>query len=150
VIMMTAAVRDLHRCYPKKFLTDVRTHYPEVWENNPHITYLEERDPTVETIDCRYPLIDYANSRPYHCLHGYLSFLNSQLGLQIYPTEFKGDIHFTSEEREWASQVHELTRLDCPFWILSAGGKYDITIKWWSTARYQQVIDHFAGKIAFV
>jgi len=37
-VMLTAAVRDLHACYQGKFLTDVRTPYPQLWENNPHIT----------------------------------------------------------------------------------------------------------------
>lgn len=31
-----------------------------------------------------------------------------------------------------------------------AGGKYDFTAKWWNPACYQQVVDHFRGKIAFV
>jgi hypothetical protein len=31
-----------------------------------------------------------------------------------------------------------------------AGGKYDITIKWWSWRRFQQVIDHFRDRILFV
>src|SRR5439155_26233650 len=44
----------------------------------------------------------------------------------------------------------ELTRRDIPFWIVAGGGKYDITIKWWSTERYQQVIDHFRERIVFV
>lgn len=150
VVMMTAAIRDLHRCYPKQFLTDVRTHFPEVWENNPYITYLEESRSDVEVINCHYPLINYANSRPYHCLHGYISFLNTKLGLQIVPTAFKGDIHLSREEKEWASQVHEIAGEDIPFWIVSAGGKHDITIKWWATERYQSVVDHFRGRIAFV
>jgi ADP-heptose:LPS heptosyltransferase len=37
-----------------------------------------------------------------------------------------------------------------PFWIIAAGGKYDYTIKWWSRRRYQEVVDHFAGRILFV
>jgi SAM-dependent methyltransferase len=31
-----------------------------------------------------------------------------------------------------------------------AGGKNDYTIKWWDHRRYQEVIDHFNGKIQFV
>jgi len=46
--------------------------------------------------------------------------------------------------------VHELTGRDIPFWIISAGGKFDVTIKWWSHERYQTVVDHFRGKIQFV
>ena len=58
LVMLTAAVRDLHRCHPGKFLTDVRTSCPELWEHNPHLTPLRETDPGVEQIDCHYPLIE--------------------------------------------------------------------------------------------
>src|SRR5436853_5966549 len=90
IVMLTAAVRDLHRCYPNQFATDVRTLCPELWENNPYITPLAESSPGVEFIECSYPLIDRCGDIPYHCLHGYIDFLNTQLGLAIKPTEFKG------------------------------------------------------------
>jgi FkbM family methyltransferase len=150
VVLMTAAVRDLHLCYPGQFQTDVRTHFPDVWDFNPHLTHLEERDPDVQVIQCQYPLIDFSNSRPYHVIHGYIDFLNRILGLDIKPTAFHGDIHLSEDERNWASQVHELTGSPIPFWIVSAGGKYDITIKWWSTDYFQSVVDHFKNQIAFV
>ena len=37
-----------------------------------------------------------------------------------------------------------------PFWIVVAGGKFDFTAKWWDVARWQAVVDHFAGRILFV
>lgn len=150
IVMLTAAVRDLHRCYPRAFVTDVRTVCPELWEHNPYITELSEDEPGVEEIECSYPLINRCNETPYHCLHGFIEFFNSRLGLNIKPTAFKGDIHLSPRERYWYSQVHELTREATPFWIVSAGGKYDVTIKWWETARYQQVVNHFQGRIQFV
>ena len=33
---------------------------------------------------------------------------------------------------------------------MASGGKFDYTIKWWSHERYQQVVDHFEGRIEFV
>lgn len=148
--MLTAAVRDLHKRYPRRFVTDVRTSCPALWENSPYITPLSEEDPRVKVLDCSYPLINTSNSRPYHCLHGFISYLNDRLGLDIQPTAFRGDIHLSAQEKAWFSQVHELAGIDLPFWIVAAGGKYDITIKWWSTERYQRVIDHFRGRIQFV
>jgi hypothetical protein len=148
--MLTAAVRDLHSCYPGQFLTDVRTSCPELWEHNPHLTSLSEKGRGVELIDCSYPLIDQSNQVPYHCLHGFIAFLNQRLGLAIRPTAFKGDIHLSDREKSWYSQVRELTRRDIPFWIVVAGGKYDVTVKWWETGRYQEVVDHFRDKIQFV
>ena len=148
--MLTAAVRDLHHRYRGRFLTDVRTMCPDLWQNNPHITPLSDDDPDAELIECTYPLINQSNRIPYHCLHGFVEFLNHRLGLNIKPTAFKGDIHFTEQEKAWHSQVHELTGEDIPFWIVAAGGKYDLTIKWWQSSRYQEVVDYFRGKIQFV
>jgi ADP-heptose:LPS heptosyltransferase len=150
VVMLTAAVRDLHRGYPNAYLTDVRTACPRLWENNPYLTPLSESDRKVEVIDCQYPLIHKSNQQPYHFLHGYIEFLNQKLGIGIKPSEFKGDIHISDLEKSWYSQVEEITGEDTPFWLISAGGKYDFTVKWWDVGRYQQVVDHFRGKILFV
>jgi ADP-heptose:LPS heptosyltransferase len=150
IVMLTAAVRDLHRCYPGRFQTDVRTRCPDLWQHNPYLTPLAEDDAGVEKLDCRYPLINRCDRTPYHCLHGFIEFLNERLGLAIRPTAFKGDIHLSAEERAWYSQVHEWTGEDTPFWIVVAGGKQDVTVKWWSAERYQAVVDHFRGRIQFV
>lgn len=149
-VMLTAAVRDLHLCCPGEFLTDVRTPCPSLWENNPNLTPLSETDPGVEVIECQYPLIHKSNQAPYHFLHGFIEFLNERLGLQIKPSAFKGDIHISPLEKSWISQVHEFTGEDTPFWIVTAGGKFDYTVKWWDPRRYQQVVDHFRGRILFV
>src|SRR6266496_2501499 len=150
LVLLTAAVRDLHRCYPGQFITDVRSAYPELWENNPYLTRLLENDPDVEVLDCEYPLINSSNQLPFHAIHGFKAFLNERLGLNIQLTEFKGDIHLSRAEKSWFSQVRELVGREIPFWIIAAGGKYDYTIKWWKTCRYQEVVDHFKGKVQFV
>ena len=150
LVMLTAAVRDLHCGHPGRFLTDVRTSCPELWEHNPHLTPLREDDPQAEVIDCQYPLIDRADQVPLHCLHGFAEFLGTRLGLNLRPTLFHGDIHLSDEERRWKSTVHELAGLDLPFWIVNAGGKFDYTAKWWDVRRHQRVVDHFRGKILFV
>lgn len=150
IVMLTAAVRDLHTCHPGRFITDVRTSCPELWEHNPHLTPLREDDPNVEIIDCHYPLIDRSNHAPYHCIHGFADFLSERLRVPVRPTLFRGDIHLSAEEQTWKSTVHELAGRDVPFWIVNAGGKFDFTIKWWDWRRYQQVIDYFRGRILFV
>jgi hypothetical protein len=150
VVMLTAAVRDLHGCYAGQFQTDVRTPCPQLWENNPYLTSLADGDLGVERIDCHYPLIHRSNHGPYHFLHGFIDFLNHRLGLHIKPLAFKGDIHLSDQEKLWVSQVHELTNEDTPFWIVNAGGKFDYTVKWWDYRRYQQVVDAFRGRILFV
>lgn len=150
ILMMTAAVRDLHLTYPGQFQTDVRTTAAQIWEHNPYITPLDPSDPSVEVIEMHYPLINQSNTGPWHFVFGYIEFLNEKLGLNIKPTAMKGDIHLSADEKRWISQVQEITHDNLPFWIIVAGGKFDFTIKWWDHARYQQVVDHFKGKIRFV
>ena len=150
IVTLTAAVRDLHRNFPEKFITDVRTPCPALWENNPYITPLDDKAEDVTVIECHYPLIHQSNQAPYHCIHGFIHFLSRHLNLNIRATEFKGDIYISDLEKSWMSQIQEMTGEDTPFWIIVAGGKYDFTAKWWSSARYQEVVDHFRGKIAFV
>ena len=42
IVILTAAVRNLHAAAPGQFQTDVRTSAPALWENNPHLTPLRE------------------------------------------------------------------------------------------------------------
>ena len=149
IVMLTAAVRDLHLAHPGRFVTDVRTAAGGLWENNPYVTPLHEGDPGVEVMKVHYPLIQQSNQRPYHFVHGFTQYLEEQLHVRIPVTAFKGDIHLAPQEKAWMSQVAELG-YHGPFWLVVAGGKFDFTAKWWNPASYQQVVDHFQGRVPFV
>jgi ADP-heptose:LPS heptosyltransferase len=150
ILMLTAAVRDLHRSHPDEFLTDVRTPFPDLWLFNPYITPLDAEDPDVRVVECHYPLINRCNTTPCHFLHAFPAYLNEKLGLRIRVTDFKGDIHLGDVEREWLAQTSGFKPFDEPYWLLVSGGKRDYTIKWWDPSRHQQVVDHFRGRIQFV
>lgn len=149
VLMLTAAVRDLHAAHPKRFVTDVRTSAPALWEQNPYISRLPDSGADIQTVEMHYPLVHQSNQRPYHFLHGYVQFLEEQLKLQIPLTRFQGDIHLSPEERaaRCPGAGHGVPER---FWIVIAGGKYDFTAKWWNPDSYQKVVDHFRNKITFV
>src|SRR5580765_7093398 len=150
ILMLTAALRDLHHCFPNQFLTDVRTSCPELWQNNPYLVPLASTDPEVESLHCEYPLIHQSDRRAVHFLHGFMDFLNAQLNLQIRPSLFKGDIHLSETEKATPSIVEQMAGLDVPYWVVVAGGKYDFTIKWWHFRRWQAVLNHFERRILFV
>lgn len=38
VLMLTAAIRDLHLSHPGRFKTAVETPFPQIWENNPYVS----------------------------------------------------------------------------------------------------------------
>src|SRR5882757_5577287 len=75
IVMLTAAVRDLHLAHPGQFETDVRTSADALWQHNPRITRLTEGEAGVETLEMHYPLIHESNQRPYHFIHGYPQYL---------------------------------------------------------------------------
>lgn len=150
VLMLTAAVRDLHRLYPGQFITDVRTPCPDLWKHNPHLTPLDDSDPEAEFIECHYPLIQQSNQGAMHFIHGYPRFLGERLQVNLMPGEFRGDLHLADDETGLPFQLDEFNCGNLPVWIVCAGGKYDFTIKWWHWRRYQAVVDHFRDRIFFV
>ena len=68
IVMLTAALRDIHACHPGKFLTDVRTTASELWDHNPLITPLKEGDEGVELIKVPVPsdTPQQPNPLPFH------------------------------------------------------------------------------------
>lgn len=150
IIMMTAAVRDLVKAHGDEIAVDVRTSCKELWEHNPYLTSLDEKDPTVETIKVDYPLIHKSNEMPYHFIHGFRKDLENKLNLTIPQGEFKGDIHISDDEKGWFSQIREMTGEDIPFWIIVSGGKYDYTAKHYHPGRCQEVVNYFKDRIQFV
>ncbi len=148
IVMLTAAVRDLHAAHPGRFQTDVRTSARELWDGNPHLTPLEEGDPAVRSLTMHYPLIHQSNQTSLHFIQGYLQYLETQLGVPVPLTRFCGDLYLDDAEK--ADRIIAGSELPEHYWVVLAGGKYDFTAKWWNPASYQGVVDHFRGKIDFV
>jgi len=156
VVMMTAAIRDLHMNHPNKYATDVRTTSIDIWENNPYITHLNESDPSVEVIELGYPLIQQSNQGPFHFSEAFTEEIEDKLNIRIKKRLGRGDIHIGPNEEVWGwterTTWFEPYGYDpnAPYWIIDAGHKLDFTAKMWSSERYQEVVDYFMGEIQFV
>lgn len=140
-MMMTVALRDLHRCYPDRFTTEVHTTASEIWQNNPYITPSKSRNR--KTFSIGYPLIKQSNQCGLHFIQGFINDLNRILNLKVRLTEFRADIH-------WSEPEIRKPAISGDYWIIVSGGKSDFITKWWDPARYQQVVDRLAHKIKFV
>lgn len=149
VLVMTAAVRDLHKSFGSEYMIDVDTSCSELWENNPYLTKFNHKDPDVRLIHMEYPLIHHSNEGASHFINGFIDFLSDTLNKKIKPTALRGDIHISNEEKGWLSQVHEVLSKDVPYWVVDAGGKTDYTAKIWAADRFQAVVDAFP-KLWFV
>ena len=157
VTMLTALVRDLEKLHPKRFSIGVETQRRDLWKNNPYIEWElcrfgsdatdEGRDGEAEFMRVEYQLIHKSNQQPQRFIHAMHQFVGERLGLDVYPTAFKGDVHLSAMERE--ARLGFPNGLDQPdgpelperYWVMAAGGKEDYTIKWWSRERWQAVVD---------
>jgi ADP-heptose:LPS heptosyltransferase len=148
-VMLTALVRDLHAIYPRRFMTDVRTPSPELWENNPYLSSLDEADSGVTVVDCEYPLIHSSNTCGRHFVHGFHEHLSRRLDMLLAPTFLHGDIHLSADEQaSWPERLP--STVGTRYWLLVAGGMFDFTAKWWPTDSYQAVVDALADRVTFV
>lgn len=151
VLVMTAAIRSLHKAYPGKYLTDVDTPCSEIFENNPNITNLEGDG---QVIDMHYPAISDYNADGFHhhgagvsgrhFSDGHRKFLEGILECEIPRTGLVPDLFLSQDERLWPSPVLKECAFNGPYWVLNAGSKSDYTLKQYH--RYQEVVDSLVAK----
>lgn len=152
ILVMTTAVESLHRQFPGRYETYVQTSCDEVWEHNPLVTRIpwDAAIPEgIRLIECNYPTVNQSNQRAVTFLNGYLDDLGKQLGIPLEQQCYRPHVYLSKEEAGWISMIHQhITHAPTKYWLVSAGCKKDYTIKMWHG--YQQVVDHFAGRVQFV
>jgi hypothetical protein len=133
-VVLTAALRDLAKAHPGKFRVAAVGSYTSVYAHNPHVT-------AGGTEVAGKPLVvDYepgiGQSRAGAGLH-FTTFFHQdfgrRLGVPIPVTAPHADLHFSPAEAPRVATGR--------FWVVVAGGKEDITCKWWPQTRYQAVVD---------
>ena len=137
ILMLSACIRDIKRWRPDMEI-DVRTSCDEIFYNNPHITKMEEHDPSVNSMKMDYEIIHQSNQNMHrHFIHGFIVDFNEKTGSSIKLTEFKPDLHLTDEEK--STPVFP----DMPekYVLLNAEGKTDYTTKWWWKEAWKEVVD---------
>lgn len=159
-LVMTAAIESLHQTYPLEYITDIKTAAMEIWENNPHITKLDENDPEIVKIplpndsenNLHYPLIHKSGS--VHCsfLQGYVEDLANIIQRPLFLVTNRPHIYLSEDEKNWTDQIaqHYTNGRKIKFWLVNAGIKRDFTTKQWPIEYYQKVIDDTIGNIQWV
>lgn len=148
ILMSTSAVRDLHKAWPGRYLTDVRCPAMEVWYNNPYITPINDDDPDAKKITMGYDDIHISgwSGRPFSV--AYTRYLEKKLSIKIPYTTLRPDIYLSQDEMLWPSPAVTLAGYEGPYWIINAGTKFDYTLKYYPF--HQEVVDKLAGKVQFV
>lgn len=147
IVMLTAAVRDLHLSHPGTFITGVATSCSDLWRYNPYVCQVGTR---ARVVTCDYPLIHKANEVPLHFIHGYRLDMERKLGVRIAPTKFAGDVYLSKDERAGPPPRAGFAADGRQTWIVVAGGKLDYTAKWWPPSYYQAVVDALRNEVLFL
>lgn len=137
-VCVSALVRDLVLSYPDKFRLFISGPYVSFWKNNP---YVSSAKPTAEDISgARLVNLKYedgiraaSRGERVHFLAWFHRDFQRHTGIAV-PVHYpKGDIHLSDEERR--------PLVGGRYWIVMAGGKNDMTTKWYPEARWQAVVD---------
>jgi len=143
LLTMSRAIADLKECYPN-YQIDVRTPCPEIWENNPRLTPLDEKDPEVEIFDIAYDEINISGWAGLHFSDAWRHDIEKKLDIPIKKTGLRPELWISDEEKSWYNQVHCEFLWDGPYWVLNAGRKQDNELKQYH--KWQEVVDLFNDK----
>lgn len=137
-VCLSALARDIQLTYPGEYNIEMSGHFKNVfWRNNPHVTVASD-NPKGQLIKLEYRegILAAGRGLKKHFLSWFHHSFEKNTGIRVPVTSPKGDIHLTMEEKR-----------QCPpgrYWVVIAGGKYDMTAKIWSTAYWQQTVDKLA------
>lgn len=141
ILIMTHAVRELART--GQYCLDVKTPFPDLWLNNPHLSQLQE---PIYRLQISYSeAIQKCNQRDKHFAWGYLEDVNRRLNADARLSDLRPDLHLSDLEPQASKYC-----IDRPYWVIVNGGKRDFLTKIWDPCYAQRVVDMTVGDIAWV
>jgi ADP-heptose:LPS heptosyltransferase len=137
-VLFAGLARDIQLNHPNQYNIYVNTHFSDVWQNSPYATPVKPAKLRVNPITISYrPGIRMAGrGNKIHMLSEYHRDFEKKTGLKCPVRMPKGDIHLTPAEKE--------PLVSGRYWVIQAGGKLDMTNKFWWYDRYQQVVNRLA------
>ena len=141
--MLTAAVRDLKRGFPGIHI-GVKTPYPYLWENNPYIENITEREAEILPLGYKTPYQDLDHPDREHFIYAFHRSLEQHFGIRIPRGEPFPDITLFNADRK------PLIETDKPIILVNAGSKSDFPVKQWPRPFFQQVVNALKDRYAFV
>lgn len=152
ILMLTAAVRDLHETFPDVQI-GVHTRFPWLWENNPHIEThpIGYNDPQNSInnpvrVDLGYQTPHQTGNHPAreHFIYAFHSALEHRFDIHIKRGIPYPDIHITEDD------TPIITDAEKPILLINAGSKPDFPIKQWVIPYFQEVVDQLQDKYTVV
>lgn len=132
-LCISAAVRDFALAYGPKHKITVTGHYASFWRNNPYVTEHAGASPYLLPVQYGNGMEAARQGEPVHFATWFHREFKRLAGLDVPVTYAGGDIHLTTQQKR--------RMIDGRYWVVVAGGKLDMTAKWWLPNRWQQTVD---------
>lgn len=135
ITVMTVVPREIYRQYGVK--VGVCTNHPEIWLNNDYIAghfLRNEIDPHAhQLVPIRYKVREHHNGAKQHFMHAYLRAAVEKIPAfpSLRLTELRPYLNLSDDERDTKPFNGR------KYWLLNAGGKRDVTVKWWETKKWE-------------
>ena len=149
VLTMTRAIHDLKESHPE-MLIDVRTPCPAIFENNPAITSLEDKE--AKSYSITYDEIHNSHWKGLHFSDAFRMDIEKKMLVKIKKTGDLPLLYLSDEEKGWTNQVEAEYGWKGPFWLLNAGWKLDNELKRY--CYWQEVVkllnERWGGRVRIV
>lgn len=138
ILMLTAAVRDLHTAYPDLAIM-VSTTSRFLWANNPHVSHGFRADRIIR-LGYQTPRMKGFTGEQHHFIYAFHESLEKELDIDIPRGKPYPDIYLTDVEKAPIISTNK------PLLLINAGSKPDFPIKQWPVERFQRVVAALGDK----
>lgn len=149
IIVLSAAIRDLHIAHPGLFSTEISVSKgaEHVYWHNPAISQIHDaklKRAGAQLVNMGYSAgIKRSNQDRKHFMWGFIDDMNKKLQTDVKLTEFRPALYMSEEEKATRPFPE-------PYWVFLSGGKKDFKTKIWDQVYWQQVIDATKDRVNWV
>ena len=136
-VAMSALIRDLNLAYPGKYRISMAGSYSSYWRYFPYVYPLDPKlNAPVVQMEYDDGIRESVSGTKQHFVTFFHKKWKQRTGIEVPVLYPKGEIFLGPNKDE--------KFLDGRYWIVVAGGKLDMTAKWWLPSRFQGVVDTLA------
>lgn len=138
-VCLSALARDIQKAHPGKYRVGMTGHYANVfWLNNPYV-HTPKGHVTGRSVELDYVegIEEAGRGSKKHFLSWFHESFKRACGVAVPVTLPRGDIHLSPAEKR--------AQIPGRYWVVVAGGKWDMTAKVWSYAAWQNTVDALAA-----
>lgn len=133
-VVMSAAIRDLAEQHADKYVISCVGNYSGYWAHHPYVKPVNpDLISRAFTVDYHPYIAESKSGKGKHFLTALYDQLQRSLNIKLTMSKPYGDLY--------CAESPPKRIIEGKYWVITSGGKDDMTNKWWLPSRYQEVVD---------